>query len=170
MLKLVITTSCEVIKILPRKIITTSVSGTIFAIFLGLASPNPFGDKNINSFLDHIFSAVLSTPMYMLYSFPVIMIYGVTTSIISDKIGEFLSLKADNNSIEIIVSAALHIGFGLILLWISLGASILFFITDRILIKLNNRYGWKVAFKSLAIPVLTWLVFMGIFMVNSLTI
>jgi succinate dehydrogenase/fumarate reductase cytochrome b subunit len=104
----------------------------------------------------------------MIYSFPAILIYGVFTSIISDKVGEFIASKVKEKKVEHIVSGILHIIFGLILFWVSLGASILFFITDRILGSRNKQYKWLEAFKSLAIPVLTWLIFMGIVWSNDI--
>jgi hypothetical protein len=63
------------------------------------------------------------------------------TSIISDKIGEFVaaSAKAEENKLELFISGVLHIVFGLILFGVSLGASILFFITDRIIRKRNIK-------------------------------
>lgn len=82
------------------------------------------------------------------------------TSIISDKVGEFIAAKAEENKLELMVSGALHIFFGLILFWISLGASILFFITDRIIRKRNIKYQWMQAIKSLMIPLLTFLICM----------
>jgi hypothetical protein len=47
-------------------------------------------------------------------------------------VGNLISFKAQEKSAELIVSGMLHIVFGLILLWVSLGAAIIFFITDRI--------------------------------------
>ncbi|MFS0639241.1 hypothetical protein AB1K84_25545 [Mesobacillus foraminis] len=149
------------ITILTRKIIAASISSTVFAIFLGFVLPNPFGDGNISSFPNYLLSSVTIIPVYMVYSFPAIMIYGVVTSIISDKVGEFISVKAQEKKAELIVSGALHIVFGLILFWFSLGASILFFITDRIMKIRNNKYKWMDSIKSLAIPLLTWLICMG---------
>ncbi|MFS0591544.1 hypothetical protein AB1L05_08080 [Cytobacillus horneckiae] len=147
--------------ILSRKIISASISGTLFTVLLGFIWTNPFGD-NITSIQNYLFSVISVTPIYMMYSMPVIMIYGILTSIISDKIGEFISIKAKETNAEIFVSGALHIVFGLVLFWISIGASLLFFITDRLLKSRNKKYEWLEAIKSLAIPLLTWLILMGI--------
>lgn len=147
--------------ILSRKIISASISGTLFTVLLGFIWTNPFGD-NITSIQNYLFSVISVTPIYMMYSMPVIMIYGILTSIISDKIGEFISIKAKETKAEIFVSGALHIVFGLVLFWISIGASLLFFITDRLLKSRNKKYEWLEAIKSLAIPLLTWLILMGI--------
>ncbi|PKG27244.1 hypothetical protein [Cytobacillus horneckiae] len=111
--------------ILSRKIISASISGTLFTVLLGFIWTNPFGD-NITSIQNYLFSVISVTPIYMMYSMPVIMIYGILTSIISDKIGEFISIKAKETNAEIFVSGALHIVFSLVLFWISIGASLLF--------------------------------------------
>lgn len=104
----------------------------------------------------------------MMYSFPAILIYGVITSMISDKIGDFIAIKTQEKKAELIVSGVLHMVFGLILFWLSLGAAMLFFITDRIMRRRNQPYKWSETIKSLAIPVLTWLIFMGIVWVNDM--
>lgn len=147
---------------LPRKIITASISGTLFAIILGLAFPNPFGDQQIASFQGYFFSAVSSTCLYMLYSFPVILTYGVLTSLVSDKIGEIINNKAGGKKTEIVVTGIMHFIFGLILLWYSLTASILFFITDRIMRTRRSNYRWLDGIKSLLFPILTYLLLMAI--------
>jgi ABC-type dipeptide/oligopeptide/nickel transport system permease component len=151
----------EVNKIISRKIISASVSGSIFAILLGLIVPNPFGET-ISSLSYYLFAVVLTTPVYLMYSFPAILIYGVLTSIISDKIGQFISTKLKNEKSEMIFSCLLHVVFGLILLLYSLGASILFFIIDRVLQKKSKEYTLSQAIKSLAIPLAVWLIFMGV--------
>ncbi|RLL48485.1 hypothetical protein D8M04_04295 [Oceanobacillus piezotolerans] len=146
--------------VLMRKIISASVSGTLFAILLGLTVPNPWGD--ISSITDYFFAFSIATPAYLMYSFPVILIYGVPTSIISDKIGEFLSGKTNNGKVEVIISGILHILFGLILHFYSLGVAILFFITDRLLQRNKKEYYWLHSIRSLAIPCTVWVSCMGI--------
>jgi phosphatidylglycerophosphate synthase len=133
----------------------------LFAILLGLFIPDSFGE-NINSISDYLFRFVISTPFYLMYSFPVILIYGVLTSIISDKIGLMISSKIENEKSEIFLSGILHVVFGLILFPLSLGASMLFFITDRFLQKKYKEYKLVQALKSLALPLAVWLFFMGI--------
>ena len=146
---------------LSRKIISASISGSLFAIFLGLILPNPFG-QTIPSIPAYLFSAVISVPVYLMYSFPAILIYGVIASLISDKASELLLSKTKNEKVQILISGTLHILFGLILWPYSLGASILFFITDRVLRRKKRSYTWGQAAKSLLIPVTVWLLFMGI--------
>lgn len=94
------------------------------------------------------------TTMVMMFSFPVILFYGIPGSIISDKIGGYLSNKAKGSRLVVFTSATLHIIFGLVLLWVSLVAAILYFIVDRLIGNLNKTLGWKEAIKSLAIPMI----------------
>jgi hypothetical protein len=143
--------------LLARKIVAASISGTIFAFLLGFILPDPFGTEHIGSFGEYVANALFLTYIYMMYSFPAILIYGVLTSFISDKIGSIISIKTGKEKAEIIISGALHFLFGLILLWFSLGAATLFFIIDRMLKKRKERYSFGVAFSSLSIPVLTFL-------------
>jgi uncharacterized membrane protein HdeD (DUF308 family) len=154
-------------EILSRKIISASISGSLFAILLGIIQANPFGE-NITSIPNYLFSVVSITPLYLMYSFPVILIYGVLTSIVSDKVSKFVSTKIKNDKYEIIISGILHVVFGLVLLFYSLGASILFFITDRVLQNNNKDYKLLQAIRSLAIPLAVWLIFMGIVYIEHL--
>ncbi|MFD2762482.1 hypothetical protein [Lentibacillus juripiscarius] len=148
----------EISQILSRKIISATISGSLFAILLGLFIPNPFGG-DINSVGEYFQAFVLSVPMYLIYSLPVILLYGTITSTISDYIARLTSNYTSEN-LKIYFSIALHIIFGLILLWYSLLASFLYFITDYILRK-RNIHKWNNALKSLGIPILVWIVFMG---------
>lgn len=141
--------------ILSRKIVAASISGSIFAIIFGFVF-NSLGEGNSQSYL---VSTITSIPFYMMYSFPVILVYGVSTSMISDSIGE--SISKQDKMTEWVVSAILHILFGLILKWFSLLAAVLFFITDRALRRRQHHYPWKEALKSLCIPIGIWLVCMG---------
>jgi uncharacterized membrane protein HdeD (DUF308 family) len=154
-------------EILSRKIISASISGSLFAILLGIIQANPFGE-NITSIPNYLFSVVTITPLYLMYSFPVILIYGILTSIVSDKVSKFVSTKIKNDKYEIIISGILHVVFGLVLLFYSLGASILFFITDRVLQNNNKDYKLLQAIRSLAIPLAVWLIFMGIVYIEHL--
>lgn len=104
----------------------------------------------------------------MMYSFPAILIYGVITSVISDKVGEFISTKSENKNAELIISGALHMIFGLILLWYSLMAAVLYFITDRILKRRDKVIIWYDALISLSIPFLTWIGTMGTVWIKEL--
>ena len=146
---------------LPRKIVTASIAGTLYTLILSLIIPDIFGE-GIDSVSEYFYSAISIAPIYMMYSFPAILIYGVITSMLSDKAGEFIAVRTMEKKAEFIVPAALHVVFGLVLGWLSLGAAVLFFIIDRFLKKLEKTYGWQNAFKSLALPITSWLFFMGV--------
>ena len=85
------------------------MSGTLFAIILGLIYPNPFSDVHISTIQTYLLSSISIIPAYLMYRFPAILVYVVIISIISDKIGELIAFKAKDERAEIIVSGALHI-------------------------------------------------------------
>ena len=95
----------------------------------------------------------------MMYVFPLIYTYGVLASVISDTTGRILAKKSGDPRVEIMVSGSLHIVFGLVLLLFSLIGAIVFFLTDRILLKLNQHYTWVVTLISLVIPLLSFFLF-----------
>ncbi|WP_254660887.1 hypothetical protein [Bacillus sp. FJAT-27225] len=101
-------------------------------------------------------AAITVIPVYLMYSFPAILFYGVITSWLSDKAAEMIAKKSRNMKLEPILSAVLHLAFGLILLWYSLAASILFFIVDRILKRIERDFWWDAAIKSFALPMALW--------------
>ncbi|MEH7236820.1 hypothetical protein [Bacillus sp. JJ1562] len=146
--------------LLPRKLLAASITGALFAILLGLFVSSSFWGE-INSLNDYLWSFTLSVPFYLTYSFPVIFVYGTLTSIISDFLSELIAKNTIKKS-EPNLSLIFHLLFGSILQWVSLSAAILYFIIDRILRKKKNRYKWRQAFMSLAIPILIWILFMGI--------
>ncbi|MEC2158482.1 hypothetical protein [Virgibacillus halodenitrificans] len=147
----------EISQVLTRKIITSSIAGSLFAILLGLFVPNPFGE-DISSIGVYFQGFVISVPVYLMYSFPVILLYGTITSTISDYVARVIS-NYTNRNFKLYFSIILHILFGLILLWYSLLASFLYFITDYILSK-RGTYKWNNALKSIGIPALVWILFM----------
>ncbi|MFE4522925.1 hypothetical protein ACFRCQ_12415 [Cytobacillus firmus] len=143
---------------LARKIITASIAGSLFAVLLGLIAADPFAGE-LNSAGEYFQGVMLSIPFYLLYSFPVILVYGTVTSVISDCISLFLS-NHRNRKLEFYISLLLHLLFGLILLGLSLAAAVLYFVTD-IVLRRKQIGGWSNALKSLCLPVFIWIVFMG---------
>ncbi|MFD0048912.1 hypothetical protein ACFVHQ_06215 [Actinomycetes bacterium NPDC127524] len=146
---------------LMRKIMSASISGALFAILLGFFIPNPFREQVVAE-QNYFYSASTIINVYLMYSFPVILLYGVISSIVSDKVAVYLTKKSEDKKIEIIVSGVLHIVFGLVLLPYSLGASILFFVIDKILQNRNENFHSLQAFKSFLIPLTIWIVSLGI--------
>lgn len=125
---------------------------------LGLIIVDPFGGE-VNSAGEYFQGVLVSTPFYLMYSFPVILVYGTVTSIISDWIALFIS-NHTNRKLEFYISLLIHLLFGLILLGFRLAAALLFFVTDKLLQR-KQIGGWRYALKSLGLPVLIWIVFMG---------
>ncbi len=143
---------------LSRKIIAASITGSLFSVMLGLIAADPFAGE-VNSAGDYFQGVILPIPFYLLYSFPVILVYGTVTSVISDFIVLFFS-NHTNRKLEFYISLLLHLLFGLILLGLSLAAAVLFFVTD-IVLRRKQIGGWRNALKSLCLPVFIWIVFMG---------
>lgn len=106
-------------------------------------------------------NVIFWTPIYLMYAAPFIFIYGTGTSFLS----EFIVWKKEQKKPfqtekkKLIVLAALHVLFGMIFLYISLIAAIIFFLTDLWLRRKNKQYTGQNAFLSLLIP----LAFFGIF-------
>ncbi|RBP90059.1 hypothetical protein DFO70_110165 [Cytobacillus firmus] len=141
-----------------RKIIAASISGSLFAVVLGLILTDPFVGE-ASSAGEYFQGTILSIPFYLLYSFPVILVYGTLTSAVSDLLAFFISNRT-NRKLELYISLILHLLFGSILFGVSLAAAVLFFITDYILRR--KQFGsWRYALKSLGLPVFVWIVFMG---------
>lgn len=145
---------------LSRKIIAASISGTLFVVLLSLVNPNPFEQKEVTE-QNYFYSVLTIISGYLVFSFPVILLYGVITSIFSDKIANFISKKLRKVNTEIIISGILHIIFGLVILPYSLGASILFCVTDRLLKKQQANFHWSQAIKSFLIPIVVSIVSIG---------
>jgi hypothetical protein len=138
-----------------RKIISASISCTLYAILLSIFF-NPFGSKG-----SIFYSVISSLPMYMIYAVPAIFFYGIITSILSDKIGELSKRYSNLKYISLLISSIFHFLFGLILGWLSLLAAGIFFITDQLLLKKKPKYTGKEAITSLVIPVCVFILFLG---------
>lgn len=155
---------------LPRKIITAAISSCLFAILFGVISIISFG--GIDSILDLFEAFFLSAVVSLIYSYPVNLLYGTISSTFSDFIAYLIS-KYTNKKLELYIAAVIHLLFGSLLLiiepsffWIGLIASALFFVTDKYLSK-RNTYKWRQAFKSLGIPIMGWIILMGmVYIIN----
>jgi hypothetical protein len=141
-----------------RKVIAGAITGTLYGLLFGIIDPNPGG--KIISLKEYLWYFIVSTPVYLMYSFPVILVYGTITSCMSDFIAKFIS-KRTLERLEIVYSDIFHILFGLILLWYSLLASILFFIVDLFLKTKMKEYRSNQIIISLTIPVCVWLLLMS---------
>ena len=138
-----------------RKIIAASWTVPLYALLLSIVE---FSQQTLmeTSFLERISGFLLLCTIYMAYSFPIILTYGVVTSWFSDWVAKRIS----SERIQSITSIVLHILFGLVLSWLSLLAAILFFLIDR---RLMNRMTLtkRAAIKSFFIPIGCLLVILG---------
>jgi len=150
----------SIIQLLPRKIIAASIGGSLFAVLFAAVQPNPFGE-DIHSIWRYLEAFLLATPAYLLYSYPVILVYGVLTSVISDSLSKLI-MKNNKGKTEHFLSLCLHLVFGLVLLWISIAASMIYYFTDRFLSRKKPVYKWREALKSLLVPLSVWILFMGV--------
>lgn len=157
-------TSVKIFRMLPRKITSASIAATIYSIILGLVQPNPFGAQ-MDSFSDYMWEFTVTMSVYLLFIFPIMLTYGVITSIISDLAAEYYAFKFKYKKSSLI-SALLHIIFGLILLWVSVFAALIFYFMDRYL-SLKSSFSWTTALKSMAVPVLLWLGFMSVIWIRG---
>ncbi|TDL76138.1 hypothetical protein [Peribacillus frigoritolerans] len=139
-----------------RKIISASISSTLYALFLSIFF-NPYG---YNGSIFHSF--ISSLPMYMIYVVPAIFLYGIITSILSDKIGELSKRYIDVKYISLFISSIFHFLFGLILGWLSLLAAGIFLITDQLLYKKKPTYTGKEAIIFLLLPVGVFISFLSV--------
>lgn len=162
----------DVYAVFYRKVIAASIGGSIFAILFGLFVPDPTSSP-ANSIWQYISSVLISIPVYLMYSFPFILIYGGITSLLSEIISRRMT---KNQKAEFVVSGALHLAFGSVFFLIfnpyagtlSLAAAFLFFVTDRYLQNKRASYRLTQALMSLEIPIGVWILFMGLVYLQSL--
>ncbi|MCA0981591.1 hypothetical protein [Exiguobacterium aestuarii] len=138
-----------------RKIITASWTVPLYALLLSIVE---FSQQTLveTLFLESVSGFLLLCTIYMAYSFPIILTYGVVTSWFSD----WVAKRFSSEHIQLFTSLVLHILFGLVLSWLSLLAAILFFLIDR---RLMNRgdVTKRAAIKKLFVPIGCLLVMMG---------
>ncbi|OIK09581.1 hypothetical protein [Bacillus sp. MUM 13] len=96
-----------------RKIVSASLSSTLFAIVLSLIMATFYRESWIVG-QNYFISTAAILNIFLLYLFPAVLIYGVIASIISDTIAEFLAKKRHNQYMVLIISGILHILFGLV--------------------------------------------------------
>lgn len=130
-----------------RKIITASLTAPIYAFLLAcgvviLQYPDNGGG------IDTVNGLLMLTAAYLAVSFPVLVTYGVVTSVLSDG----LSRRAPER-FSVYVSFGLHIGFGLVMLWLGVGAAVLYWMIDRYLVHKDRQFETRHAWSSLVFPV-----------------
>lgn len=130
-----------------RKIVAASLTAPIYAFLLACWIVIPQGPDS-SEIGDTVNGLLMLTATYLVVSFPVIVTYGVLMSMFSDWMARRMSRR-----FEPLVSFGLHIGFGLVLLWLSVGAAVLYWMIDRYLTYKDRRFAMRQAWSSLVIPV-----------------
>ncbi|TCI30080.1 hypothetical protein EVJ33_08040 [Exiguobacterium sp. SL-10] len=130
-----------------RKIVAASLTAPIYAFLLACWIVIPQGPDS-SEIGDTVNGLLMLTATYLVVSFPVIVTYSVLMSMFSDWMARRMSRR-----FEPLVSFGLHIGFGLVLLWLSVGAAVLYWMIDRYLTYKDRRFATRQAWSSLVIPV-----------------
>ncbi|MFF2158355.1 hypothetical protein ACFVVQ_24060 [Paenibacillus chitinolyticus] len=119
-------------RLVKRKLLSATVSSFLFAFFAAWYTRHePFFYHPPAGAAPGALSQVISISLiYLLYSAPVIYVYGTFTSLLSDFIG-FCILPY--SKLRLAVSGMVHGVFGLILFPASLAAAVLFFLADIVL-------------------------------------
>lgn len=129
-----------------RKIIAASLTAPVYAFVLA-SGVVVFQNADAGIF-DTVNALLMLTATYLAVSFPVIVTYGVLTSMFSDWMARRVPERFSTY-----VSLGLHIGFGLVLLWLGVGAAVLYWMIDRYLSHKERRFETRQAWLSLVFPV-----------------
>jgi len=128
-----------------------------------------FYEINVPSPWQYVETIFVTALGYMLYSLPVILLYGSLASIVSDLLASYLS-KNSSAILEYFLSLLFHLMFGLLLLWISLPGALIYFLIDRYFRKRKSLYKWSETYKSLIIQIGLILLFIAILVVGDFTL
>ncbi|MCT4783630.1 MULTISPECIES: hypothetical protein [Exiguobacterium] len=130
-----------------RKVIAASFTAPVYAFLLASCIVIA-QDSSSERIIDTLNGLLMLTAAYLVVSFPIIVTYGVLTSVFSDWVASRMSMR-----FELFVSFGLHIGFGLALLWLGVGAALLYWTTDRYLRHKGYRFKTSQSCASLILPV-----------------
>ncbi|MCM3757956.1 hypothetical protein M3197_10810 [Sporosarcina aquimarina] len=145
---------------LTRKILSASISGVLFFILIGFFMPNPFGEP-ITSVSNYFESVFVSISGYLLYGIPVVLLYGIICSIISENISVFVCKKVKFDHAEFVLSGLLHASFGLVFSAYGLVASLLFFSVDRVIANRKMHVTGKQIVTALVLPIGVYVLCLG---------
>lgn len=127
--------------IIRRKILATIISSLLFASIFSVP-----GDIDMNAFANFYYLNLLF-----------VVSYGVMTSIFSDWLSKKVFTSPYSQEIS---SFLLHCLFGLVFTVLSLVSAVSFFITDRLLTKINIK--WWTVILALFMVVLTFFILINI--------
>jgi hypothetical protein len=106
------------------------ISACLFAIVFTILEPSLWVEPES---VGHLLSQVWGTiSVYLIYSFPVLLVYGSLTSMLSDwLVSSFTTyIGSTRPLLQKIMLAALHLLFGCILSYIGILAALLYFLVD----------------------------------------
>lgn len=155
--------SVRIKPLIARKVISACLSACVFAVLLALAEPNLWvKPSSIGEYFADVCSVI---PIYLIYSFPVLLLYGSLTSLISDYIVANLANKQALNRpfTQKVLLVALHLLFGCILSNIGILAALLYFLVDLWLSRKPEPYRGTHALISFCIP-------LGLFVVTVVSL
>lgn len=150
----------EVTSILQRKIMAASVSSALFSILFALMASNPFSSEFFTELLPGIY-------VVLTYTFPIVFVYGILTSLLSDAVARWATKRIGNRKDELLISGVLHVFFGFPFFYFGMFAALLFFGADKLLERRQSRYHWLQGAKWLLIPIGLWLLSSGVAWLNE---
>ncbi|MGO4106426.1 hypothetical protein [Paenibacillus sp. YAF4_2] len=138
-----------------RKIISASIASFLFSIIYAWLEPDLFDIKNIQSIGVHIHEALSVTCVYLMYAAPAIYTYGTATSLLS----EWIACAVTHRQwLRLIITTLLHGIFGLIVMYISLLAAVIFLISDTLIALIRKKPLTKeITLTSLILPLALWI-------------
>ncbi|GEN53545.1 hypothetical protein [Halobacillus faecis] len=134
---------------LKRKIVAGSITSSIYAVVLGFIMAF---DSGLSSLVVYLHTVTLLIPVGLLYSLPLILSYGVAASFVSEWAGGYIAKVTGQPKAELLVSGLLHMFFGVIFMWVSLGAACIFFAVDLILKSRKKHFTWGTVYRSFLLP------------------
>jgi hypothetical protein len=142
------------VNIFKRKMIVGVITSILLSLALGIIKPYPLSSYELAEFQitnKFIANVIGSTLVYILYSIPIIHLYGTISSFLCDYFSKLLS-EVTNKNLITIYSAIFHVFFGLVpsyysvftsvLHWYCLWVTILFFIVDLFLKRFNKNFSF----------------------------
>ncbi|WLR47866.1 hypothetical protein LC065_00785 [Halobacillus litoralis] len=135
---------------LKRKFVTGSITSSIYAVVLGFIMSFDSGQSGLVVYLHTV---TLLIPVGLLYSLPLILSYGVAASFVSEWAGGHIAKIIGQPKAKLLFSGLLHMFFGLIFMWVSLGAAFIFFAVDLFLKRRKKHFTWGIVYRSFLLPI-----------------
>lgn len=155
---------------LARKIVSATLSATLCGIVFLLILPYSSTELSLISTTHYILSIINHILSLILLSFFYTLIFSVLASILSDKIATTIASKFKHPKIEFYISLFLHLAIGIIASLFGLFTNVILFVTDRFMQRKNKQFTSIQALKSLAVPLVIFLLQLLIFYLGNLLV